>query len=123
MLHGRYEKNIRVLQGDREAGSGVIDIGAHIGYFTRLFAKLVEPQGTVYALEADPENCKLLKKNTRHLPNVHVCQAAATDRTGSIDFYHYDDKAGCHSILANVLLDLRKTENSSARCLARQLLE
>jgi len=44
-------------------GDIVLDIGAHIGYFTLLLAKLVGKRGRVIAFEPDPDNFKLLKKN------------------------------------------------------------
>lgn len=89
-------------------GMVVIDIGAHLGYFTRLYSNLVGAAGVVYAFEADPENYALLQKNTCRLKNVKIFPVAVTDRAGTIDFYHYPDKAGCHSTLPNVPLDYRK---------------
>lgn len=35
-------------------GMSVIDAGAHVGYFTRLLAELVDSQGKVYAFEPNP---------------------------------------------------------------------
>lgn len=76
----------------------VIDIGAHIGYFTRLFSRLAGSGGFVYALEADPENFSLLKKNTKRLKNVVLLPVAVSDKTGSINFYR-SEKTGCHSTI------------------------
>lgn len=109
MLFGQYEEETAVLFKEKiHSGMYIVDIGAHIGYFTRLFSKLAGPRGKVYAFEADPENFALLKKNTSHLKNVVCYQTAITDRSGTIDFYHYDDKAGCHSILPDAPLDYAK---------------
>jgi FkbM family methyltransferase len=44
-------------------GMRVIDLGAHVGYYTRLFARLVGPDGFIYALEAHPENYRFLNRN------------------------------------------------------------
>lgn len=41
----------------------VLDIGAHIGFYTLQLANIVGNQGTVYAYEASPKNYSLLKKN------------------------------------------------------------
>ncbi len=47
---------------DVRTGGVVLDIGANIGYYTLIAARLVGPAGRVYAFEPDPENFKLLKK-------------------------------------------------------------
>jgi len=115
MLHQLYEpETVLVCQKIIKPGMVVIDIGAHIGYFTRIFSRLVGRNGKVYAFEADPENFSLLKKNTKHLRNVEIYQLAVSDRQGTIDFYHYDEKAGCHSTLPNVPLDYKKRKISVA---------
>lgn len=111
-----YEKEtVVVFKKTIKPGMVVVDIGAHIGYFTRMFSKLVGTTGIVYAYEADPENFSFLQKNTKHLSNVKIFPLAITDTQGTIDFYHYPDKAGCHSILSNVPLDFRK-EKISVPC-------
>lgn len=109
MLFELYEKDTCALfKKTVKPGMTVIDIGAHIGYYSRIAAKRVGRAGVVYAFEADPENFALLKKNTRHFTNVKLCPLALSDRTGTIDFYHYDDKSGAHSTLPNVPLDFKK---------------
>lgn len=44
-------------------GRTVLDIGAHIGYFTLLFARGIGPTARVIAFEAAPANLRLLSKN------------------------------------------------------------
>jgi len=85
----------------------IVDLGAHIGYFTKLFSKLVGKNGVVYAFEADPENFQILQRNVKNLRNVRIYQMAITDHAGMIDFYHCEEKAGCHSILPNVPLNFK----------------
>ncbi len=109
MLFGMYEKDTCALfKKILKPGMVVVDIGAHIGYFTRLFSALVGKRGCVYAFEADPTNYALLEQNTRGRGNVCREQLALTDRGGVIDFYHYDDKSGAHSTLPNVPLNFAK---------------
>ncbi len=90
----------------------VLDIGAHIGFFTRVFSKLVGPKGQVIAIEADPENFSFLEKNTLKLKNAQKFLIAASDKIGIIDFYHCGEKSGCHSTLKNIPLNF-KTEKIS----------
>lgn len=62
-------------------GMTVVDIGAHIGYFTLLFAKLVGPKGRVYAFEPSIESFKLLKKNVEanNFKNVTLFNSAVSN--------------------------------------------
>ena len=100
MLQERYERDTALLfKKITKPGMVVVDIGAHIGYFTRIFARLTGAHGHIYAFEADPENFDLLRKNTASLPQVKLFQLAVSDRVGSIDFYHSEDKTGCHSTI------------------------
>jgi hypothetical protein len=38
------------------------DIGAHVGFYTLLFSRIVRPHGKVYAFEPLPENIQFLQK-------------------------------------------------------------
>lgn len=101
MLWGKYEpETYKLFKHIVKSGMVVIDIGTHIGYFTRLFSKLTKQGGLVYALEADPENFSLLQKNTAHLKNVCAIKIAVTDKKGEINFYR-SEKTGCHSTIPN----------------------
>jgi len=111
MLSGLYEPGTYALfKKVIKSGMVIVDIGAHIGYFTRLFSACVGKSGKVYAFEADPENFALLEKNTSRLRNVERVQLAVADTRGVLQFYHYDDKSGAHSTLPNVPLNYAKRE-------------
>lgn len=100
MLAGLYEKEtVAFCRRVMKPGMHIADIGAHAGYFTRLYAKLVGPTGTVYAFEPDPENYALLERNTRNLKNVKRYPLAISDREGSVDFYETENNTGCHSLV------------------------
>lgn len=100
MLRNHYEKDTTDLFGRIiTPGMTVLDVGGHIGYFTRLFSRAVGPQGRVIAFEPDPSNFALLKKNTAHLSNVTAINAAMTEHKGPIDFYHIVDSTGCHTTI------------------------
>ena len=65
-----------------------IDIGANIGELTLTAAKIVGPQGTVYAAEAHPRIFGFLVGNLRmnKAHNVTTHNVALGDRTGSLTF-------------------------------------
>jgi len=78
-----YERLVR--PGDR-----VIDVGANIGYFTALFAELVGDEGSVLAIEPEPNNIRLLRKNVaaRGLADiVTVAETAVGASAGSANLY------------------------------------
>ena len=100
MLAGQYEKDTTDLfKKIIRPGMTVLDIGGHIGYFTRLFSRLTGPTGRVVAFEPDPSNFALLKKNTAHLPNVTLVNSAVADKKGIVDFYQIEDSTGCHTTI------------------------
>lgn len=62
-------------------GDVVIDLGANIGYFALLAAKLVGPTGKVFAFEPEPQNFSYLKKNVElnNYTNVMIEQKAVSN--------------------------------------------
>jgi FkbM family methyltransferase len=59
-------------------GDTVIDVGAHIGLYTLIAAKRVGSSGKVIAIEPDPDNFKILRKNIllNQLSNVEALECA-----------------------------------------------
>lgn len=101
MLMKKYEKDtVKLFEKIITPGMSVVDIGAHIGFFSRIYSELVGAAGHVYCFEADPENYALLEKNTLGLANVSLHKVAISDKNGTIDFYHLDNSTGCHSIVS-----------------------
>ena len=84
-----FEKEIR-------NGYVVLDIGAHIGYFTLISAKLVGKNGKVFAFEPDPANFALLKKNiaSNCYKNVIISQKAITSKNGKLKLHLSKDSTG-----------------------------
>jgi len=100
MLAELYEKEtVALCRRLIQPGMHVLDIGAHAGYFTRLYSKLVGPDGIVLAFEPDPENFALLAQNTRRLKNVRLFPVAISDRVGTLDFFESENNTGCHSLI------------------------
>jgi FkbM family methyltransferase len=81
-------------------GFTVIDVGANMGIFTTLFARLVGKKGFVYAFEPEPANIALLKKNIafNKYENVKVEEKAVSNKAGKINLYICDGHNGGHRI-------------------------
>ena len=81
-------------------GDVAIDLGAHIGYYTLLLARLVGPTGRVLAFEPDPDNFALLSRNVEMngYANVELFNAAASDRPGRSPLFRSPDNAGDHRL-------------------------
>jgi FkbM family methyltransferase len=99
MLLEKYEPETTALvKKIVKPGMVIIDIGAHIGYYTRIFSRLTGKNGRVYAFEPDSENFELLKTNTFGLKNVKLIKSALSDEPGLVKFYR-SQNTGCHSII------------------------
>jgi FkbM family methyltransferase len=82
---GEYEPHLTaVFERHCVPGATVVDIGANLGYYSLLAARLVGPSGRVIALEPNSENCRLLLSSLRRsgLRNVQVLPVAADVHTG-----------------------------------------
>jgi FkbM family methyltransferase len=68
-----------------EPGAVFFDIGANVGFFTLLGARLVGPTGTVVAFEPHVENAERLRRNVElnSFSNVDVVARAVSDSSGA----------------------------------------
>ena len=70
-------------------GDTVLDLGANIGVYTLIFAKLVGKSGHVFAFEPDPTNFEILSKNVvenKH-ENVTLVQKAVSEKNDKIKLF------------------------------------
>ncbi|MFX1445593.1 MAG: FkbM family methyltransferase [Promethearchaeota archaeon] len=81
-------------------GDTVLDIGANIGYYTLIFAKLVGREGKVFAFEPDLENFNLLKKNVKinGYRNIILVNKAVSNKNGKEKLYISIYNKGDHRI-------------------------
>lgn len=70
-------------------GMVVVDIGANIGYYSLIAAKLVGKSGIVYAFEPEPSNYELLCKNieVNSYTNVVPIQKAVSNKQGRVKLW------------------------------------
>lgn len=100
LLCGTYENGeVRVFHELLRRGMTVLDLGANIGYFTLIAAKLVGPEGKVFAFEPEPANFSLLQRNVNinGYENVTLVQKAVSDKNGVEELYLCSDSWG-HSL-------------------------
>lgn len=66
-------------------GAVVVDVGAHIGWYTLVASCVGGPSAKVIAIEPDPENCKLLRKTlaANGIVNVQLVEKAAGPSNGT----------------------------------------
>ena len=92
LLYFLYKKisdrdKIRIINKHVKKGMKVLDIGANIGFYTMLLARLVGEEGIVYAFEPDKVNFNFLKRLTTNLCNVKVVNAACGIKSGITYLY------------------------------------
>jgi FkbM family methyltransferase len=88
----RHTDEIATIINRVKPGQRVIDVGANIGLYTLLLAKLVGPQGGVIAFEPGPLSFSLLSLNTllNGYKNVELVNKGVTVATRSE--YYYSDR-------------------------------
>jgi len=66
----------------------VIDVGAHVGYYTLLASMLAGDSGSVWAFEPEPTNAAFLRQHMylNHCNNVHVEELAVSNSSGRARF-------------------------------------
>jgi FkbM family methyltransferase len=69
-----------------QSGDVVWDIGAYSGLSSRAFAQAIGPDGTVFAIEADPGCFSCATSNLADRPAVEVQHAALWDESGTVQF-------------------------------------
>ena len=103
-LYGTFEiSETRLIQAFLAPGMTFIDVGANIGYYTLIAARVVGPDGVVHAFEPNPAMRERLADNLRRnrLENVHVRPEAVAQETGRVRFYQstLEENQGISSIL------------------------
>lgn len=81
---------VELVEGFVQYGMTVVDVGAHVGYYTLLFSKLVGSIGKVFSFEPSPEFYDVLLSNLKlnRLRNVIPVKKAVADFCGHSWLYH-----------------------------------
>jgi FkbM family methyltransferase len=77
-----------VRVGGLKRGATVFDLGAHQGVVALMLSAEVGPSGRIVAVEAQPHNASIARRNVslNHAANVAVVHAAIADRPGAVNF-------------------------------------
>ncbi|HEX8361339.1 MAG TPA: FkbM family methyltransferase [Longimicrobium sp.] len=89
ILGGSYEpEQTRLFERHVRPGDTVLDVGAHVGYYTVLSAVLAGQRGAVWAFEPNPTNARFLRRHAEinGLRQVTVTEAAVSDANGTARF-------------------------------------
>jgi FkbM family methyltransferase len=108
ILGGTYEREqTRLFDAHISPGATVLDVGAHVGYYTMLSAVLAGPTGRVVAFEPNPTNAHFLRRHVEinRLGNVEVDEAAVSDRTGTGRF-DFGSGSGTGSLSASGAIEV-----------------
>lgn len=101
LLVGAYERDtVRVCRRIVARGAVVMDVGAHAGYFSLIFATLVGQAGRVVAFEPHRGTYEVLCRNLgrRRVRNVEAINMAVADRAGEGILYETPLSMG-HTLL------------------------
>jgi FkbM family methyltransferase len=101
MAMDKYEEGtVRLFERLLEPGMGVVDVGAHVGFFTLIAARLVGPTGRVYAFEPEPLNYALLSANIQKngYSNILAVQKALANSSGPRQLFISSLDNGSHSL-------------------------
>jgi len=88
-LDGQYEPEVQRTLADRlKPGGTIYDVGAHIGFFSLIAARVAGREGAVFAFEADLENAARIEEHVRKngLTQVQVVPLAVWFKVGSLRF-------------------------------------
>ena len=96
--YGNCEANLtNFLLRYVQEGMTIIDVGAHIGFYSLLAGRLVGDTGAVYSFEPTPWMNSLLVHNTSIVKNVHVYNQAVSNTKTTIDFADYGAGYGAYN--------------------------
>jgi FkbM family methyltransferase len=106
----------RVFQRRVRAGMVVVDVGAHVGYYSLVGAALAGPAGQVHAVEPDPATAACLRASARAngFGNIVVHDVAAGAAARQREF-HFTSDSLCQGFYPHPLQHVRLKNSRSVR--------
>jgi len=89
-------KEIELIKKIIKKGDVVVDVGANIGIYTCILAKLACSNGHVYSFEPIPENARLIRESIKlnNFKNVTVIPKGVSAKSSKLTMYLAKDVAG-----------------------------
>lgn len=85
-LYGcREPECTKIFKAELSEGMTVVDIGANIGYYVLIESQLIGNSGRIYAIEPEPRNFKMLKRNVEmnsYTSRIKLYNMAISDKPG-----------------------------------------
>jgi FkbM family methyltransferase len=101
LLDSTYEPfELKLIERFLVPGDCAVDVGANIGIHTLAMSAACGPTGRVLALEPDPDNLRLCRRNlaVNGCDNVELLHAAASDRPGTLKLFLNNSNKGDHRV-------------------------
>ena len=95
-------------------GDMIIDIGANLGYYTKIFSRATGNEGIVWAVEPVPLYREILTKNIAGVSNIIILPYALGEKE-SVEYMGIPGNKPYRHGLTRILTAAEKDENSSLR--------
>ena len=97
-----YEDIYRILKTFSIFCNSFIDVGANIGYFTVSIGKKLSEKGPIIAIEPEPINFRILKRNVKINNLTAILEdAALSTEEGYADLLLNEENKGGHSLFSH----------------------
>jgi FkbM family methyltransferase len=96
----REPEHAFLIERELDPGAVALDVGANIGYYTIMMARLVGPRGKVYAVEPFPPSADLLGVNIRLNAVADIVDASvlAIGRNSGRGTLHVSERSNWHCL-------------------------
>ena len=100
LYRSREPESTKIFMKEVSEGMKVVDVGANIGYYALIEARIVGNYGKVYAIEPEPKNFQLFKSNVElnnYSDRVELFNIAIGNKTGK-ELFEISDMSNTHRI-------------------------
>ncbi|MEM7332224.1 MAG: FkbM family methyltransferase [Chloroflexota bacterium] len=90
LLRDKHEpETTQLFERIVQPGMTVLDIGAHVGYYSRKFAQKVGENGRIISFEPHPKTYQTLQQNISRFSNITTYQVALAEMNGQAELHDY----------------------------------